>query len=267
MSKMGISTVASYTGAQVFEAIGLSARARRRVLHRHRLAPGRHRPGRDRRRDRAPPSGGVSPSGPTSARIATWTWAASISGGAKASITSSIRRRCSSCSTPRAPSATTCTRSTPNWSTISRADWRRCADCSRSRTASREPVPIDEVEPVSDDRQALRDRRDVVRLDLQGSARDAGDRHESDRRQVQHRRGWRGRGSLRARRERRSAPLGDQAGGLWSVRRHVGVPGQRRRSCRSRWRRAPSPARAANCPATRCIRGSRGRATPRRASA
>ncbi len=36
MSKMGISTVASYTGAQIFEAIGLGAGARRRVLHRHR---------------------------------------------------------------------------------------------------------------------------------------------------------------------------------------------------------------------------------------
>ena len=38
MSKMGISTVASYTGAQIFEAVGLVPGARRRVLHRH------HRP-------------------------------------------------------------------------------------------------------------------------------------------------------------------------------------------------------------------------------
>ena len=36
MSKMGISTVASYTGAQIFEAVGLQQDARRRVLHRHR---------------------------------------------------------------------------------------------------------------------------------------------------------------------------------------------------------------------------------------
>jgi glutamate synthase (NADPH) large chain len=35
MSKMGISTVASYTGAQIFEAIGLGPGAGRRVLHRH----------------------------------------------------------------------------------------------------------------------------------------------------------------------------------------------------------------------------------------
>ena len=35
MSKMGICTVASYTGAQVFEAIGLSSDLVDRVLHRH----------------------------------------------------------------------------------------------------------------------------------------------------------------------------------------------------------------------------------------
>ena len=47
MSKMGISTVASYTGAQVFEAVGLDPRGRRRVLHRH------HQPHRRRRARRA----------------------------------------------------------------------------------------------------------------------------------------------------------------------------------------------------------------------
>ena len=48
MSKMGISTVASYRAAQVFEAIGLGQESRRRVLHRHRLADRRHRARRDR---------------------------------------------------------------------------------------------------------------------------------------------------------------------------------------------------------------------------
>ena len=37
-SKMGISTLQSYRGAQVFEAIGLASSDRRQVLHRHRLA-------------------------------------------------------------------------------------------------------------------------------------------------------------------------------------------------------------------------------------
>ena len=46
MSKMGISTVASYTAAQAFEAIGLDQRRRRRVLHRHAKPARRSRPRR-----------------------------------------------------------------------------------------------------------------------------------------------------------------------------------------------------------------------------
>ena len=38
MSKMGVSTVASYTGAQIFEAVGLSQDARRPLLHRHHVS-------------------------------------------------------------------------------------------------------------------------------------------------------------------------------------------------------------------------------------
>ena len=48
MSKMGISTVASYRGAQVFEAVGLAAERHRPLLHRNRLQAGRHRAGRHR---------------------------------------------------------------------------------------------------------------------------------------------------------------------------------------------------------------------------
>ena len=62
------------------------------------------------------------------------------------------------------------------------------------------------------DRQALRHRRDVARLALARGARDARDRHEPARRQVEHRRGRGGRGALRRRPERRLAPLRDQAG-------------------------------------------------------
>ena len=38
---MGISTYMSYTGAQIFEAVGLSRSARRQVLHRHGVATSR----------------------------------------------------------------------------------------------------------------------------------------------------------------------------------------------------------------------------------
>ncbi len=46
ISKMGISTIQSYCGAQIFEAVGLQAGADRRPLHRHRLADRRDRPRR-----------------------------------------------------------------------------------------------------------------------------------------------------------------------------------------------------------------------------
>ena len=52
-------------------------------------------------------------------------------------------------------------------------------------------------------RQALLDRRHVVRLDQPRGAFDAGARHEPDRRQVEHRRGRRGAGPLSAAARRR----------------------------------------------------------------
>ena len=51
MSKMGISTYQSYCGAQIFDAIGLSPAAGRRIFHRHRDDDRGHRPRRARRGD------------------------------------------------------------------------------------------------------------------------------------------------------------------------------------------------------------------------
>ena len=50
ISKMGISTLSSYCGAQVFEAVGLSTGPDRQALHRHAVAHRRHRHARARRR-------------------------------------------------------------------------------------------------------------------------------------------------------------------------------------------------------------------------
>ncbi len=80
------------------------------------------------------------------------------------------------------------------------------------------------------DRQALRHRRHVLRLDQPRGARDAGDRHEPPRRQDQHRRGRRGSRALPARAQRRLAAQRHQAGGLRPLRRDQRVPGQRRRA-------------------------------------
>ena len=79
------------------------------------------------------------------------------------------------------------------------------------------------------DPQALQDRRDVVRVDQQGSARDAGDRDEPHRRQEQHRRRRGGSRALRAGRQRRLAAQRHQAGRVGALRRHQLLPGQRRR--------------------------------------
>ena len=113
MSKMGVSTVASYTGAQIFEALGLGQEVidacftgttsrlggigfdvlAQEVADRHRAGlPARPR-----------------------TRTAAWRSAASTSGAARASRTCSTPRPSSSCSTPPAPAATRSSRSTPAW--------------------------------------------------------------------------------------------------------------------------------------------------------
>ena len=105
------------------------------------------------------------------------------------------------------------------------------------------------------DRQALRHRRDVARLDQHRGAQHAGHRDEPHRRQEQHRRRRRGPGALPQRAEghpdhrrhqgqrrhrqqghrgrlraagRRQPAQQDQAGGLGPLRRHHRVPRQRR---------------------------------------
>ena len=133
--------------------------------------------------------------------------AASTSGAVRASTTSSTPRRCSSCSTPPAPSATRSSSSTAPGRRPGRAAWPPCEACSGCAPTTSAPMPLDEVEPVSADRHALRHRRHVLRLDLGRGPRDPGHRHEPHRRQVQHRRGRRGSRPLRGRPQRRPAPL------------------------------------------------------------
>ncbi len=87
------------------------------------------------------------------------------------------------------------------------------------------------------DREALRDRRDVARLDLDRGARDAGRRDEPHRRQVEHRRRRRGSGALRERAEGHP-DQGRRVAGVGARRRTASSP-----TCRCR-------------PATRCARGS-----------
>ena len=181
MSKMGISTVASYTGAQVFEAIGLSDdvveryftgtvsriggigldEIAREVLTRHGRAwparPSRAGPPRPRRGRRVPVAAGgrvppVQPDdGPQAAAL------------------------------HPDPAATTSSSSTPGAVDDQAARLGTLRGLFRVQPAGeigREPVPIEEVESVVGDRQAFQHRRDVVRLDFGRGPRDSRHRHE-----------------------------------------------------------------------------------------
>ena len=66
--------------------------------------------------------------------------------------------------------------------------------------------------------------------------------------------------------ERRFAKQRHQAGGVGTVRCHESIIWSRRKNFRSRWRRAPSRAKAASCRAEKFIRGSRKSAIRRPAS-
>ena len=112
------------------------------------------------------------------------------------------------------------------------------------------------------DHHALQHRRDELRLDQPGGARDPRDRHEPHRRALEH-----GGGRRRRRPPHRSgAPQRDQAGRERPLRRDEHVPHATPPTSRSRWRRAPSPARAASCRPARCTRGSPAPGTAPRAS-
>ena len=92
----------------------------------------------------------------------------------------------------------------------------------RFREGLRPPVPHRGGGAGQRDREAVLDGRDELRVDLGGGARDAGDRDEPPWRTVELRRGRRGRPAVRARRERRLAAQRDQAGrvGRFGVTSH-----------------------------------------------
>ncbi len=145
-SKMGISTIQSYRGAQIFEAIGLNREIDRQVFHLDRIARRRRRTRCDRARICE------SPSAWHSRRIlistANSTSAASINGAGAASSTCTIRTPSRSCSTRCAPATIGCSRSTRGWSMSTAAISLRLRSLLKFKP-NREPVPIEEVEPAA----------------------------------------------------------------------------------------------------------------------
>ena len=254
MSKMGISTLQSYRGAQIFEAIGLNREVDRpyftgtRVAHRGRRPRRASRARAQLRHDHAYK---VSPDARRRPRV-----------GRPVPVAAARRvphvqpgHRSRSCSTRCAPAATRCSRSTPRSSNDESR--RLCTLRGLLQFKPGTPIPLDEVEPATRDRQALRDRRHVARLDQPRGAREPRHRDEPHRRQVEHRRGRRGPGALRARRQRRLCAAARSSRWRRAASASPATTWSTPTSCRSRWRRAPSPARAASSPATRSTSTSR----------
>ena len=194
---MGISTVQSYCGAQIFEAIGLNQDV---IDHYFTGTPSR--------------IGGIGldviaaeVQGPPRARLprpaastAIRSTSAAITSIARtASTTCSIRRPSTSCSTPAAPAITRSSRNTPSWSTTRRKRLCTLRGLFELQVRPRSRIPHRGSRIGRGDREALQVRRDVLRLDQPGSPRDAGHRHEPHRRQEQHRRRRRGPGPLPSR--------------------------------------------------------------------
>ena len=197
---------------------------RRPLLHVDGVAHRRRRHRRHRSRDQAPPSAGVPaqvrPAGARNRRRVP-------AGAAMARCTSSTRKRCTSCSMRPAAASTPSTRTTRRSSTI------RAAGCGTLRgllefTAGAAADPARRGRAGRGDSQAVRHRRDVLRLDQPGSARDDRDRDEPHGRQVEHRRRRRRSRPLSPRCERRFQAQRDQAGRVGAVRRDLRVPRQRR---------------------------------------
>ena len=114
MSKMGISTVASYTGAQVFEAIGLGQELVDEYFTGTISRLGGIGLDEIAEEVAAPPPRRLPRPARASGAHRDLGSAASTSGAARASTTCSTPRPCSSSSTPPAPGATTSSRSTPS---------------------------------------------------------------------------------------------------------------------------------------------------------
>ena len=196
MSKMGISTLQSYCGAQIFEAVGLDQRVRRQVLHADRVAHRRRRHRRHRRgsaasgtaaRSRRAPVGEHGPRLGRRVPVAARRRVPPVQPGhGLQAAARDAQRAVRDLQGVHAGSSTT-----------------RASSCATLRgllelKTGGEAGPDRRGRAGRVDRQALRDRRDVVRLDQPGSARDARDRDEPHRRQVEHRRRRRGPGALHA---------------------------------------------------------------------
>ena len=266
MSKMGISDVASYRGAQLFEAIGLAQevmdaafprtpspvrrdRLRRarggRLGARRRRARGEARAGESRLRQVAQGRRGARDERPGRQRAARDRRDGRHAGRARAAQGASAERAGSA--TSASPSSST------SRVPIELRDLLELVPAG-------DAVPLEEVESVDTIVKRFSSRRDEPRRNLEGGARDDRDRHQPARRHA--------RTAARAARGRSAtSPTGTRPSSRSPRAASASRPPTcaRRTSCRSRSRRAPSRARAGSCRATRSRWRSRSSAIPSRA--
>ena len=181
MSKMGICTIQSYRGAQIFEAIGLNQEFVDRYFNKTASRIGGVGLDEIADGDARPPPPRLP--GAARRRAASSTGAASTSGAATASTTCSTPRRSSGSSTPPEPASTRSSRSTRTL--VDDQNERLCTlrGLFDFKPAGR-PVPIEEVEPVESIVKRFATGAMSYGSISQRGARDPGHRHEPHRRQV-----------------------------------------------------------------------------------
>ena len=223
LSKMGVSTVMSYRGAQLFECVGPLGRRRRALLHGHAVARRRHRAGGHRRRRPAPPRARAGRRRARPGRRLRLP-------PARRAPRLEPRGHLARCSAPCATSAPRATARSPRRADeenrlrrrAARADGARARGASRCRSTRSSPRARSCAASRRARCRSARSRRRRTRRSRSRSTASAAAPTAA--------RAARTRAARELDAERRFAALGDQAGRLRALRRHDRVPGRRRRA-------------------------------------
>ena len=247
MSKMGVTTVASYVGSQLFEAVGHLRDGPGAVLPGIHLATRRHH-ARAHRPERAHPARQRLRAGARRTRRA----------AQQRRVPVASRRRDPPLQPAHGPEAPArhAREALRHLQGVHHAGRR---PVERARDAARADEPRTQCHAVADrrgrehvvDHQAIQHRRHVLRFDLRRGAQHAGHRHEPTRRQVQHRRRRRGRRALRHVRSRSGTAVRRSSRSPRDASASPVATSSTPTTSRSRWPRAPSRARAGSCPGTK----------------
>ena len=264
MSKMGISTLQSYCGAQIFEAVGLDRAFVDKLLHADRVAHRRRRHRRHRRRSRSVGTSKAFPTRPIGEHDLDW-------GGEYQ------WRRDGEYHLFNPDTVFKLQHSTRSGQYSIFKEYTRLVDDQSQHLATlrgllelkhaTQPIPIDEVEPVESIVKRFatgamsygsisQEAHETLAIAMNriGGKSNTGEGGEDPARYTPDR-------------ERRLAAQRRQAGGVGAVRRHERVPGQRDRPADQDGAGREAGRRRTAARATRSIRGLRRCATRRLASA